>query len=321
MKKRLPFFMLLSVVLLSGANYAQYVVYASHEIYNPGDTVSVIFKNGPGNPSDWIGLYKLGDNPQNPIEYFYVNNTHTPGFPLANGRVTFTAVLSAEGSYWVGFFENNGYTLLGADTFKVSSGQSFISINKYEYEIGEAITVYFKNGPNNAKDWIGIYKNGDIPGTDLSTRWFYVNGTQTSTVGISEGNIGFNPGLNEAGNYWLGFFENDGHTVLDSVGLVVKSTTAVDDNRNDIKTFELKQNYPNPFNPNTIIKYNIPSSSFVEIKVYNSLGQEIVLLVNKEQNAGSYQLDFNASGYTSGIYFFQIKAENFIETKKMILLR
>jgi len=217
--------MLLCVALFSVANYAQPVVYAEHENYNPGDTVSVIFKGGPGNPSDWIGLYKTGDSPQNPMEYFYVNNTHTPGLPLIEGRVTFSVTLSVEGNYWIGFFENNGYTLLGSDTFKVSSGQSFITINKYEYEIGEAINVNFKNGPNNAKDWIGIYKAGNIPGTDLSTRWFYVNGTQTATIGISGGSLSFNPGLNDPGNYWIGFFENDGNSVLDSVGFVIKNAT------------------------------------------------------------------------------------------------
>ncbi len=85
--------------------------------------------------------------------------------------------------------------------------------------------------------------------------------------------------------------------------------------------FQLLQNYPNPFNPSTIIKYNIPASASVELKIYNSLGQELSSLVNKQQNAGTYEVKFDASKYASGIYFYKIKAGSFVETKKMILVK
>jgi hypothetical protein len=90
--------------------------------------------------------------------------------------------------------------------------------------------------------------------------------------------------------------------------------------------FSLQQNYPNPFNPNTIIKYQIPELSFATIKVFDVLGKEVVTLVNEEKPAGSYEVEFNSRGLIhqtlpSGIYFYQLKAGNFIETKKMILLK
>jgi len=87
------------------------------------------------------------------------------------------------------------------------------------------------------------------------------------------------------------------------------------------KKYKLMQNYPNPFNPTTTIKYQIPEMSFVTIKVYDVLGNEIVTLVNEEKSAGSYEIEFDATGLPSGIYFYQLKAGSFIQTKKMILIK
>jgi len=80
-------------------------------------------------------------------------------------------------------------------------------------------------------------------------------------------------------------------------------------------------NYPNPFNPTTAIKYQIPELSFVTLKVYDVLGNEITTLVNEEKPAGLYEVEFNKNGLTSGVYFYQLKSESFVETKKMILLK
>ncbi|NWG27526.1 MAG: T9SS type A sorting domain-containing protein [Ignavibacteriaceae bacterium] len=87
------------------------------------------------------------------------------------------------------------------------------------------------------------------------------------------------------------------------------------------KNFQLDQNYPNPFNPSTKIRYSIPEASFASIKVYDMLGKELAILVNEEQSAGNYEVDFNAAGLSSGIYFYQLQAGNFVEMRKMILLR
>ena len=88
-----------------------------------------------------------------------------------------------------------------------------------------------------------------------------------------------------------------------------------------LNNFVLFQNYPNPFNPVTKIKYSIPQTSKVQIKVYDALGTEIAVLVSEEKPAGSYEVDFNGSGLTSGIYFYQLRVENFVETKKMVLMK
>jgi len=88
-----------------------------------------------------------------------------------------------------------------------------------------------------------------------------------------------------------------------------------------IKNYTLFQNYPNPFNPTTSIKYQIPVLSFVTIKVYDVLGNEITTLVNEEKPVGSYEVEFDAAGLPSGVYFYRIQAGSFVETKKMGLLK
>jgi hypothetical protein len=83
----------------------------------------------------------------------------------------------------------------------------------------------------------------------------------------------------------------------------------------------LSQNYPNPFNPSTTIKFSLPSSGQTSLKIFNDLGEEIAVLLNKELTTGSYEVEWNASGLPSGIYFYQLKTKGFVETKKMILMK
>ncbi|MCZ6701416.1 MAG: T9SS type A sorting domain-containing protein, partial [Ignavibacteria bacterium] len=85
--------------------------------------------------------------------------------------------------------------------------------------------------------------------------------------------------------------------------------------------FSLEQNYPNPFNPSTKINYKISELSLVTLKIYDVLGNEIAILVNKEKPAGSYEIEFYATALTSGIYFYRLQAGNFVETKKLVLMK
>jgi len=85
--------------------------------------------------------------------------------------------------------------------------------------------------------------------------------------------------------------------------------------------YELTQNYPNPFNPSTKISWQSPVSSHQTLKVYDVLGNEVATLVNEEKPVGSYEVNFNANGLSSGIYFYKLQSGSFVETKKMILLK
>lgn len=103
------------------------------------------------------------------------------------------------------------------------------------------------------------------------------------------------------------------------------ATTNVGENTNGKSNlpddFSVQQNYPNPFNPSTIISFNLPRNGFVNISVYNSLGQKVAALLNRDLPAGFHQVEFNASNLASGIYFYQVRAGNSVKTMKMILMK
>lgn len=88
-----------------------------------------------------------------------------------------------------------------------------------------------------------------------------------------------------------------------------------------VSDFELKQNYPNPFNPATTINFSLPENSFVSLKVYNSLGEEVVALINQEIPQGNHRVEFNAGDLPSGMYFYTLSTNKYKETKKMMLLK
>jgi hypothetical protein len=99
------------------------------------------------------------------------------------------------------------------------------------------------------------------------------------------------------------------------------TTTGVEAVENQIPTtFSVSQNYPNPFNPTTMIQYQLPKASIVSLKVFNTLGEEISVLVNEYKEAGAYQAQWNANA-PSGVYYYRLQAGGYVETKKMMLLR
>ncbi len=87
------------------------------------------------------------------------------------------------------------------------------------------------------------------------------------------------------------------------------------------QSFQLYQNYPNPFNPSTKIRFEVPQQSNVSIKVYDILGEEVATLINGKKAAGKYEINFNASNLATGVYIYQLKAGDFIQAKKMILIK
>ena len=122
---------------------------------------------------------------------------------------------------------------------------------------------------------------------------------------------------NQSNSMKVGFWEQVGSLITDVDAIDIKLLP---------NQFYLYQNYPNPFNPSTKIRYTIPAvgtslMKFVQLKVYDVLGNEVTTLVNEEKPTGYYEVNFNASQLASGIYFYKIQAGSFVSTKKMILLR
>jgi len=83
----------------------------------------------------------------------------------------------------------------------------------------------------------------------------------------------------------------------------------------------LEQNYPNPFNPSTTIRYALPQRSHVRLAVFNTIGQQVATLVNEEVEAGYHEVTFDASGLASGVYFYRLQARDFVQTRKLCLIR
>jgi len=108
---------------------------------------------------------------------------------------------------------------------------------------------------------------------------------------------------------------------IDDIKIEEGSTGIKDETGSMPLKYNLYENYPNPFNPSTIIQYRIPKNENVELRIYNMLGESVVTLVDKNQKAGAYSVDFNSNGLSSGIYIYQVKAGNFIQNKKMLLVK
>ncbi|HEX9252246.1 MAG TPA: T9SS type A sorting domain-containing protein [Ignavibacteriaceae bacterium] len=132
--------------------------------------------------------------------------------------------------------------------------------------------------------------------------------------------------FNSAGTnpYYCSLHGGPGGVGMSGVVTVENATDVGDENISVLK-FELDQNYPNPFNPSTNIQYAIASRQFVTLKVFDVLGNEVATLVNEYKNAGSYDFEFKASvgsrQLANGVYLYRLQAGNFVQTRKMILLK
>jgi hypothetical protein len=147
-------------------------------------------------------------------------------------------------------------------------------------------------------------------GSDFETITF-VNGhgTTTETQAYSYSDKNVNVG---SYNYRLKQVDFDGTYEYSNVIEVDISAPAV---------FTLEQNYPNPFNPSTKIRFSIPTETDVRLNVYNTLGQEVAEIVNSRLKEGYHEVNFDAVSLTSGIYFYRLEADKFVDVKKMIIIK
>lgn len=200
-----------------------------HQHYLPSEPINIAFDGGPGNPTDWIGVYKPGQRP-GPVQstdWRYVGGTQTAGAGLTSGSITLDNGLSGP-QPWVGyFFLNDGYNIAGNTAFDVlDAAAPIVQTDKPTYNLGEPIALTFRNAPGNAKDWVGIYPKGvDPAGKNISaTLWNYTDGTRTGTAGITESTVTFNAGLNTQDAWTAYLFENDTYNILAQEDFAVKQS-------------------------------------------------------------------------------------------------
>lgn len=146
-------------------------------------------------------------------------------------------------------------------------------------------------------------------------------------LSLDRGNFWEYLGLEKMGIIWSFAFAPDSSYLFvgtheDGVWRIkLNLITKVEEVDNIPSSFALHQNYPNPFNPSTVIEFTLLERSAVRLTVYNTLGQEVVILVNEEVSAGTHKTSWDASGLPSGIYFARLEANSFVATKKMVLMK
>jgi hypothetical protein len=139
--------------------------------------------------------------------------------------------------------------------------------------------------------------------------------TNAGTNGI----ITFNPDGSVKGNYSQPGFQPKAMLITRDITI---SPIGINPASGEVpSSFSLQQNYPNPFNPTTKIKFSLTKASFVKLAVFDIQGKELSVLVNDKLNTGIYEIDFNGSGFASGVYFYKITADGFTDVKKMILVK
>ena len=203
--------------------------------------------------------------------------------------------------------------------FAIGDGWANYSGNNYGIVFRNGIVDFFEdNGIQNMafKDTIGTYVSGEMISFTLT-----FNNDGTLTVQGNNFSGTFTPTTVVQNAKWI-MASKDSKPYQ---GFYVKGNPVTDieneSNTTNIVSFRLSQNYPNPFNPTTMIQYSIPKTSMVSIKVYDILGRQVETLVNGQKVAGNYSVQFNGSNLSSGIYFYRIESGDFVQTKKLVLLK
>ena len=285
-------------------------------------TIECWFSVQGGSINDWIGMIcKLDASAVSYSGYFFGLNQGISSYPNQiwfliypsgnNVNYSFTPALNQWYNLTVTYDGSIMKMFLDGNLVQQTSTSSLIASNTFPLTIGG------QNG-----NWWNRNLNGKIDEVRISSIARYDNNFTPSTH--------FDNDIYTIALYH--FNEGTGDIVYDSSGNNLTGTifgatwssgvlASVSEALTNPTEFKLSQNYPNPFNPNTRIKYSIPQLSNVVIEVFDILGNEIEILVNEEKSVGTYELTWNAASLPSGVYFYQIKAGDFVETKKMILMK
>ena len=161
--------------------------------------------------------------------------------------------------------------------------------------------------------WKAGWTNGVLLGSFLQD--------SLGVTGISDWVFRYARGISADGYVFGGEMVNNNIPFGGGFIVKIQSSSSVEDDINDLNGYALNQNYPNPFNPSTTINFVIPTSELVNLTVYNSLGQEVAVLVNEVVSTGQHSVEFNSVGLASGVYLLKMTAGNFLEVRKMNLLK
>ncbi len=211
------------------------------------------------------------------------------------------------------FFRQEGDSVFLFDTFLDDEYLIF----DFAAGVGDTITN-FQYAENDTLQIILTYKfiNGEYLGVSGNYYSFFINQTKLIDDEISL-SVFDSLGIIEHNSMWVD--ENLSGAVIN--GKIYGNVTNVEDQDEMIQGFYLNQNFPNPFNPLTTISYSLDVNSFVNLDVYNILGQKVENIVNDFQTSGDYKINFNANDLPSGIYFYKLVSNNRVLVKKMSIVK
>jgi photosystem II stability/assembly factor-like uncharacterized protein len=256
----------------------------------------------------------------------WIHGSYTTGPPLYNFYIVV---------YKTTNFGLNWNSVYSFQTTSINPGPLFFVSDNIGYKVIQIGSVYIAKTNSGGSSWSNIFNSSSdvnsIYFINANKGWFARdNGkilfTSNGGSSFSEQQSGVTSKL------YAVFFINDSIGWISTTnGIILKTysggvTSANISNNFVPEKFSLSQNYPNPFNPTAKIKFDIPSNgkgqtSNVRLIVYDVLGREVATLVNEKLTEGSYEVEFNGSNLSSGIYFYKLETERFTQTKKMIILK
>lgn len=229
---------------------------------------------------------------------------------------------SLSGNHWwpvdtTAHFFGSRYT---TNVIKTQTGKIFTAISRKVMrsdDNGETFLSYTTPSPNASINALCVKSDNEVYiatddrkiylSTDMGSSW------QTAMTGLPVNalvnSLGIIDGKLYAGSYSFGVY------------YLSPNAVSISNENKFVNGFALNQNFPNPFNPSTKISFAISKSSFVNLTVFDMIGRTVSILMNENKPAGNYEVNFNASDLTGGIYFYKLQTENFTETKKMILTK
>jgi len=282
-----------------------------------------------------------GDTDNDGDQDLYVTNDYNENncFYDNNGDGTFTKII-------IGEFVNDGGRSNGA-TWSDYNNDGFLDLFVPNGQQPSQSNFLYRNNGISGYNWInikcvGIPSNTSAIGTKLKAKAI-IDGQPVWQLNQVSGQTGFNAQNSFNAEFGIGdalvvdsiliiwpagmvdvynnIEVNKFYQATEGQGLEEIFLSSVEKEIDILNKYVLFDNYPNPFNPTTTIKYQIPELSFVTLKIYDVLGNEIATLDNEERPAGEYEVEFDATELTSGIYFYRLQANSFVETKKMVLMK
>jgi ligand-binding sensor domain-containing protein len=283
------------IAMFDGSNWTVYDTSNSGLPWNEVECLTIDQSN-----NKWIGTWRGGMAKYDGSNWT-VYDTSNSGLP--HNRVTCIAI-DQSNDRWVGTYDGMA-KFDGSNWTVYDTSNSGLPHNR--------VTCIAIDQSNNK--WIGTY--GGMAMFDGSN-WIVYN---ESNSGLPHNRITC-ISIDEGNNKWIGSWaSNSGLAVFNEGGIV-----SIEDNKTTSKiiipnNYMLIQNFPNPFNPTTKIKYELPITNYVDLSIYNLLGQKVATLISQKQEAGPHYIEWDASRFASGVYYYRIEAGNFVQTRKMIYLK